>query len=214
MNYTFRERMMKVKEAFKFGLRCFYEEPAPFLKINGHVTFDLRDARTGEQIAFWERDNIVTLDAGILMARLIRDNTEPNFGFNMLAVGTGATGNLLAPDAPDNKQRKLNAEIARKAFSSTTYRDASGAAVSIPTNILDLTTTFGESEAVGPLNEMGLLSTISSNPATTNPNPDSFPNRDVTRDLTQYDTIGNYLTFGVLSKPATSILTITWRLTF
>jgi hypothetical protein len=214
MNYTFRERIQRVKEAFKFGLRCFYEEPAPFVEIDGHVTFDLRDSRTGEQVAFWERDNIVTLDAGILMARLIRDNTEPNFGLNMLAVGTGATGNVLAPDAPDNKQRKLNAEIARKAFSSTTFRDDSGAAVSIPTHILDLTTTFGESEAVGPLTEMALLSTISSNPATTNPNPDSFPNRDVTRDLTQYDTIANYLTFGAISKPATSILTITWRLTF
>lgn len=214
MQRIFREMFQRTRDAIKFGMNSFYEEPGPFIKLKGHVTFDMRDAATGEPLEHWERDNLVTLDAGILIARLVRDPSEPNFGINMLAVGSGATGNLLAPDAPDNRQRKLNSEIARKAFSSKTYRDAVGAAVSIPTNILDLTTIFSEGEAVGPLNEMGLLSTISANPATKNPNPDTFPTRDVTRDLTQYDTLANYLTFGVLSKPSSAILTITWRLTF
>jgi hypothetical protein len=60
---------------------------------------------------------------------------------------------------------------------------------------------------------MGIQSTISANPAVTNPNPDVFPNRDLTRDLTLYDILCNYLTFSVISKPNTARLTITWRIT-
>ena len=83
---------------------------------------------------------------------------------------------------------------------------------------MDFTTVFGESEAVGPLNEMGLTSTLSNNNMITNPNP-NFAGQggqayDPTIDVTQYDMLANYLTFSVISKPATSILTITWRLTF
>jgi hypothetical protein len=147
-------------------------------------------------------------------ARLFKDPLEPAHGINMLAVGTGATGAILSPDAPDPRQRKLNAEIARKTFSQTTFRDSGGTAVSYPTNIVDFTTTFGEAEAVGGLNEMGVVSTISDSPSTTNPNPNTFPTRDVTLDISNYDVQINYLTYGVISQPSASVLTITWRLTF
>ena len=160
------------------------------------------------------KNNIITLDAGILAAILLRDPSSRSNGINMLSVGTGATGAILSPDAPDSRQRKLNAEIARKTFSSTTFRDAGGSAVAIPTNIVDFTCTFDEGEAVGPLNEMGLLSTISDNIAISNPNPNAFPTRDLTVDLTTYDILVNYLTFSVISKPSTARLTITWRITF
>jgi hypothetical protein len=179
---------------------------------DGIFIFDLKDL-DGNQLAYWEKPNLITLDAGILVARLVKDNLEPPHGINMLAVGTGATGAVLSPDSPDPKQRKLNGEIARKAFASSTFRDAGGNAVSIPTNIVDYTTTFGEGEAVGPLNEMGLLSTISNNPGTTNPNPDTFPTRDVTVDVTNYDMLLNYLPFAPISKPSAAILTLTWRIT-
>ena len=179
----------------------------------GEVFIEMVDARTGEMLHKEHRPNVITLDAGILVAILLRDPASRTHGFNMLAVGTGATGAILSPDAADPKQRKLNAEIARKAWSSTTFRDAAGAASAIPTNIVDYTVTFDEGEAVGPLNEMGIVSTISANSAITNPNPDTFPNRDVTRDLTLYDILGNYLTFSVISKPNTARLTITWRIT-
>ena len=39
----------------------------------------------------------------------------------IVAVGTGATGPVLNPDAPDPRQRHLNAEIARKANVSPAY---------------------------------------------------------------------------------------------
>lgn len=180
----------------------------------GVFIFDMRDALTGEQLVYWERPQIITLDAGIMAARLFKDPAEPAHGLNMLAVGTGATGALLSPNAPDNRQRKLNAEIGRKAFTSTAFRDSLGNAVAYPTNIVDFTTTFGEAEAVGPLNEMGLVSTISANAAILNPNPNTFPTRDTTVDLADYDVLINYLTYAVVSKPSTAVLTITWRLSF
>lgn len=132
----------------------------------------------------------------------------------MLAVGTGATGALLSPNAPDPRQRKLNAEISRKSFSLTSFRDSGGNAVAYPTNVVDFTCTFDESEAVGPLNEMGLISPISQNPLITNPNPNSFPTRDTTLNLALYDILVNYLTFSVISKPSTARLSLTWRITF
>jgi hypothetical protein len=182
--------------------------------VQGEVFFDMRDARTGRVLYTDHRKNIITLDAGIQAARLFKDPAEPAHGINMLAVGTGATGALLSPNAPDNRQRKLNAEIQRKAFSTTQFRDSLGNAVAYPTNIVDFTCTFGEAEAVGPLNEMGLVSTISDNANILNLNPNTFPTRSTSVDLSNYDVFINYLPFSVVTKPSTAVLTITWRLTF
>lgn len=184
------------------------------VQVRGELFIRMTDAATGEVLHDEHRKNIITLDAGILVAILCRNPAGRTNGINMLAVGTGATGALLSPNAPDNRQRKLNAEIARKGFASTVFRDGSGAAVAYPTNIVDFTTTFGEAEAVGPINEMGLLSTISSNPAIVNPNPNTFPTRDTTVDVSNLDILVNYISCSVLSKPSTAVLTITWRITF
>jgi hypothetical protein len=180
----------------------------------GEVFVEMVDSLTGEILHKEHKINVITLDAGILVAILTRDPLSRTNGFYMLSVGTGATGAILSPNAPDSRQRKLNAEIARKPFSSTVFRDANGNAVAIPTNVVDYTCTFDEGEAVGPLNEMGIISPISSNPLTLNPNPNSFPTRDVTVDLTLFDILCNYLTFSVISKPNTARLSITWRITY
>jgi hypothetical protein len=211
-----RETVSRAKTGFKLGMGFRFGEPLTHPK--GRVLLELRDARTGAVQDQREIDNVVTLDASLLVARLCKDNQEPKHGLNMLAVGTGALGALLNPDAPSAEQRRLNNEIARKPFSETTFRDANGAAVAIPTNVVDYTTIFGESEAVGPLNEMGLLSTISDNTAVKNDNP-NFAGQggqpyDPTVDVTNYDLLCNFLTFSVISKPATSILTVTWRISF
>lgn len=212
-----RDYIRRARTGVKLGLKAKYEDRAPLI-ARGDVFFDLRDARTKEPISVWEKKNIIVLDAGILLARLCRDPSEPAHGINMLAVGTGALGNLLNPDAPPIQQRSLNNEIARKGFSSITFRDGNGVASANPTHVLDFTTIFSESEAVGPLNEMALLSTVSGNPAITNPNPNLAGQGgqpyDPSIDVTLYDMEVNYLTFAVISKPATSILSITWRLTF
>ncbi|MDP2728183.1 MAG: hypothetical protein Q8P59_11655, partial [Dehalococcoidia bacterium] len=155
------EKMNQARTGLKMGLGLQHVEPGSLMgSAKGRFILDMQDAKTGARLLYRELDNIITRDGGILAARLFKDSQDPNSGQNngltMLAVGTGATGNLLSPDAPLNTQRRLNVEIARKAFASTQYRNADGVAVSYPTNVVDFTTTYGESEAVGPLNEMGL----------------------------------------------------------
>jgi hypothetical protein len=184
------------------------------VRVHGELFIRMVDATTGAVLHDEHRENLITLDAGILVAMLCRSPASRPNGINMLAVGTGATGAILSPNAPDNRQRKLNAEIARKGFSSTVFRDGTGTAVAYPTNVVDFTTTFGEAEAVGPINEMGLLSTISSNPAVRNPNPNTFPTRDTTVDVSTLDILVNYITCAPISKPSTAVLSITWRITF
>jgi hypothetical protein len=210
MGSTTRDRFNKPGESVNVGLALVHS--AALGTAKGEVFIRMEDA---DGILHESRhNNVITLDAGIQAARYFKDPSEPANGANMLAVGTGATGAVLTPDAPDSRQRKLNAEIERKAWSSTTFRDASGNAVAIPTNIVDFTVVYDEAEAVGPLNEMGILSTVSDNPLIKNDNPDSFPTRDVTVDVSSLDVLINYLTFGVITKPSTARLTITWRITF
>jgi len=219
MPRIFAEKVWRARTAVKFGMGMRFGEPGLlFQDAHGRFIFDMRDAATGKQLAYFEEDNVITKDAGILGARLYRDSTEPavsaHNGLKMLAVGTGATGAILSPDAPTNTQRSLNNEIERKTFSSAQFRDANGFAVTYPTNIVDFTTTYGESEAVGPLNEMGLMFTVSDNPTIKNPLPAGPGGYDPTIDVTTYDIMVNYLTFSVISKPATAIVSLTWRLTF
>ena len=213
MSRVLQDRFNRPGEQAFLGFSLNEREPFDLRKAKGEVFITLIDGETGEVLDERHVDNVITNDAGILAAVLFNDPTSRN-GANMLAVGTGATGALLSPDAPDPDQRKLNAEIERKAWASFAFRDASGNAVAIPTNIIDWTVTYDESEAVGPLNEMGILSTISANPLVQNLNPDNYPTRDLTQDLTLYDILVNYLSFSVISKPATARLTITRRITF
>jgi hypothetical protein len=212
MANTHKEKIPIPRDQMHLGLAMQFADKAK--KPHGMFILHMEDAETGEVLEHWEKENLIVLDAGIQSARLYKDNSEPNHGINMLAVGTGATGAVLSPDAPNASQRKLNTEIERKAFSSTTFRTAAGVAVAYPTNIVDFTTTFGVGEAVGPLNEMGVMNTISDNPAVTNPNPNSYPTYDATLDITTYDVLINFLTFSLISKPATASLTLTWRLSF
>jgi hypothetical protein len=209
---TFNEKMPKTRTGIHFGLTTGGEES--MTGPTGMFIFTLTDAQTGEILQHFEQKNLITLDAGILAATLFKDSALRN-GVNMLTIGTGATGNILSPNAPDNRQRLLNNEVARKAFSTTTFRNNAGVAVAYPTNIVDFTTTFVEADAQGAaLNEMGMISAIS----TTVPHPIApppvFPAYDTTVDLAAKDILVNYLTFPVISKGPATILTVTWRLTF
>lgn len=184
--------------------------------IRGDVSLTLRDGRTGEVHFEWERKNLVVLDASILIARLMKDNAEPPKGIYALAVGTGDSGwNPMIPPAPTTSQRALYSEITRKTFSNTQFINSGGAPVAYPTKVVDFTTIFTESEAVGPLVEMGLLGgNISTNLAVKNPVSPPNGAYDATVNLTNFETLVNFLTFPVVNKPATSTMQIVWRLTF
>jgi hypothetical protein len=215
--------MKMQKEAFRkalekapaFHVRPFNEED--FRKayyVRGDVFIQMHEKGVLQNA--WELRNLVVLDASILIARLMKDNTEPPYGIFALAVGTGQVGwNPMSPPAATNTQRALWSELARKTFATTNFVDASGIPASYPTNVVDFTTTFAEAEAVGPLDEMGLIGG-NVNPNLSIRNPVSPPNGpyDPTVNLTNYETLVNYLTFPVINKPPTSTLTIVWRLTF
>ena len=208
---NFTDRMPKPSTGMSFQLQSGGEES--FTGWRGDVILTLTDAQTGEVVQHVEKKNIITRDAGVLAGVLFKNNMARN-GLNMLAVGTGATGNILSPDAPDNRQRKLNTEIFRKAFSSTTFRNNAGVAVAYPTNIVDFTTTFAAGEANGPLNEMGLVSAFAPPGSTPIAPAPVFPAYDPTADLSSVDILVNYLTFPVVSKSPATVLTVTWRLSF
>lgn len=216
MAQVMKDRFQRPGETARLGFELSHQVlmMGGLREAKGEFFIEVTDGASGEVLDKRHIQNVIVLDASILAAMLFRDPTSRPLGANMLAVGTGATGALLSPDAPDPDQRKLNAEIARKPWSSTTFRDSGGNAVAIPTNIIDFTVTYDESEAVGPLNEMGIMATLSANPLVLNPNPNTFPTRDTAVDLTLYDIMVNYLSFAVLSKPSTARLTITWRITF
>ena len=213
-----KENVNKARSAVKMGTQLRYS--ASIQPKMGEVFLELTDAKTGRIIERRHKKNVITNDAGILAAMLFQDRGGVSRGICMLAIGTGARGALLNPDAADPRQRRLEGEIARKSFASIVYRKSDGSASAVPTNIVDFTTTYAEAEAVGPLNEMGLMSPLSDNINVQNPMKDAngalvvFPDYDTTIDVSQYDVMANYLTFPVISKPSTALLTITWRLTF
>ncbi len=211
---TNRDRFPGLRFGTKMGLGTRHKDgPLRFLRGDVHMTLLRND---GEILLDRWQPNVVTIDASLLLGRLCKNNLEPKHGINMLAVGTGALGAVLSPDKMTREQRRLNNEIARKPFADVTFRDENGAAVAIPTRWIDFTTIFGENEAVGPLNEMGLMSTVSDNHLIQNLNP-NFAGQggeayDPTIDVTQYDILCNALSFMVLGKPANASLTITWRI--
>ena len=210
------ERPVPPRESFTVSHSVFSEEPAG-LPIRGHYWIELRDAKTKKILETREADNLITLDYGVLVAMILGSGATPTppaiRGLTMLGVGTGAPGAVFSPDAPDRRQRHLTAEIARKGFTSTVYRTAGGAVSSVPTNILDLSVTFGEGEAVGHLNEMGLMRTISTNPSVTHPVPSTYPTYDATIDLSTRDVMINIAHFATIPKTSGSELSFTWRLT-
>lgn len=212
MPSIFKDAYNGVKDAISglsFRFKDGYQGP------KGEVFLTLEDA-DGNVLEDRHFNNVITQDFSILVARLCKDSLEPRHGVFMLAVGTGDSGwDLQNPPAATDTQRSLYNEIDRKAFSETIFRDSGGSPSSIPTNIVDFKTVFTETEAVGPLVEMGLLGG-DVNQDTGVQNPVLPPNGayDDTEDLTGQDTLANYFTFPVINKPAGSTLTLVWRITF
>lgn len=192
----FKEFLKKTFENTFGGFRLKYDEEVK--RPSGEYWIILRDAKTGEIIKKQQGHNIIVNTASVLLARLLKDNSEPDAGISYLAVGTGASGwNLQNPPQPTNTQTQLENEIARKAFTTedVSFIDPdTGDPVTTPTNVLDFTMTFAETEAVGALVEMGLFG------------------GDAT-DLADSGTQINYRIFPVINKTSSMTLTIIFRIT-
>ena len=192
----FREYLKKTCEKAVFGFILRHAEKTP--KVSGEYWMYLRDAKTGDLIEERHGHNIIVNSASVLIARLLKDNEEPSGGITYLAVGTGGAGwNLQNPPPPTTLQTQLYAEIFRKPFTTddVTFIDPdTGDPTIVATNVVDYTTTFAETEAVGPLVEMGLFG----GDATALPNTGSEI---------------NYRTFPVINKTNSMTLTIIFRIT-
>jgi len=156
----------------------------------------LKAYENGALVKELTQSNIIVNTASILIARLLKDSSEPTNGISYLAVGSGnSSWNLLDPPAPTTSQTLLENEFYRKAIEFTTFVDPTTAEpTEIATNIVDYSVTFSESEAVGPIMELSLFG------------------GDAT-DETGSGTMVNWRTFPVISKTNTMTLTVIFRIT-
>lgn len=191
----FNENLHEASEKLSMGFKLNYPEKIGALK--GEYWIKLKDS-DGVVIAERHNNNIIVNSASILIARLLKDNSEPSGGITYLAMGTGGVGwDLQNPPQPTVTQTELENEIARKAFTTedVTFIDPdTGNPTIVPTNVVDYTATFAETEAVGPLVEMGLFG------------------GDAT-DLLNSGTEVNYRSFPVINKTSSMTLTIIFRIT-
>lgn len=138
------------------------------------------------------------------------DGEKQSSGLKYLAVGTGtltnpdlpydeienpSTWNLQKPPSEEITTNRLSGELFRKKFTDWKFLDSTGNLAPSPTNILLLSTTFLEDEAVGPIVEMGLFGGDSAN---------DDPNTGI---------MFNYKTFKVWNKEDCR-LSIVWKITF
>ena len=124
---------------------------------------------------------------------ILKDPTKPYDKVNNPV--DSAAWDILDPPEAQLTDIKLVGEIARKPFTSWSFVDENDQVSEIPTNILKLVTTFTESEAVGPLTEMGL-----------------FGGNATEEKDSGY--MFNRKSFEIWSKNSDSRLTISWRLSF
>jgi hypothetical protein len=154
--------------------------------------------RIPNESVFTERHakNLIVSEGSLLVAKRMRPSTSWGAGLSHLEVGTGfGTGTAQAPQAENVAQGTLRVPLARKAITSWTNLTSGGAPTGSDTNILQITTTFIESEANGGIVEMGLFG------------------GDATTTLGS-GFMFNYKVFPVLNKNNTMQLTLVWKLTF
>ena len=218
----FKELFGKIRErSLSMLMSDRFEDRYYGCKIKGEVFWHLTDPATGVDES-GKLNNIVTLDASILIARFLRGNgtmtphqSDPSFGILALAIGTGDVGwNPSFPPAATKTQRSLFNEIARKAVASTAFIAADGSVSGVPTNVVDFTFQFSPGEGTGQIVEMSLQGgDVNPNMAIRNPILPPNGAYDPTVNVVGYDTTCNYVTFPAVNKSMTATVVWTWRLT-
>jgi len=163
------------------------------------ITLNHRDGKVEKHYR-----NIIVDSASLLIARLLADGqttldpTGPAHGIWVLGVGTGdSSWDSSNPPTATATQTKLESELARKRFSNVNFvkTDGSGLPASTITNIVDFQTVFNESEAVGPIMELGMFG------------------GDADETIANSGTMVNYRTIAVINKPNTATMSIIFRIT-
>jgi hypothetical protein len=194
MMKEFAKRLKSV--AARIGTATKFEERTSSLK--GYIKIE--GCVDGKVAYAWEDHNVIVNSASILIARLLKDCSESGAGISFLAVGTGGDNwNIQDPPAPTINQQTLENELGRKAISPTdTYfvdpNTGEPVGNDTPTNIVDYSVTYSESEVVGAIVELGLFG------------------GDATGALNS-GTMINYRTFPVINKTSSMTLSIIVRIT-
>jgi hypothetical protein len=188
----FKEKVKKVANLFKLALSfVVHERVRP---IKGKLF--MRAYENGNLVHEYISPNIIVNTASILIARLLKDNTEPQAGISYLAVGSGSGAwDPFDPPAPSTAQTRLENEFYRKPIDLSTFvHPETGEPTTVKTNIVDYSVSFGEGEAVGPILELGLFG------------------GDATSELGSGTQV-NWRTFPVINKTSTMTLTVIFRIT-
>lgn len=139
--------------------------------------------------------NLIVSRASVFMAKRMKPGVSWGSGIQYLEVGVGVgTGTTQLPQKEDISQERLRQSLLRKEITSWTYLGSDGKPTASETNVMQFTTTFGNTEAVGALVEMGLFG----------------------GDATAVAGTGymfNYKTFPVWNKAEGMNLTIVWKIT-
>jgi len=191
----FKENFHRVRNLMHLG--CSIKEKENLRGLRGELTLKVYDtSQNGKLVYEYHQSNIIVNTASILIARLLKDNDEPDKGISYLGVGSGnAEWDLFDPPAPTTSQTRLENEFARKAIDLATFvHPESGEPTTVYTNIVDYSVSFGEGEAVGPIVEMGLFG------------------GEATAELNT-GTMVNWRTFPVINKTSTMTLTVIFRIT-
>lgn len=191
----FKEKIRKVQNSLSFTPVLKEKEDLYGLKGRLYIrAYDM--ALDGKLVYKYENPNIIVNTASILIARLLKDNTEPQNGISYLAIGSGSgEWDLFDPPAPTTSQINLENEFYRKAIDVSTFvHPETGEPTSAHTNIVDYAVTLGEGEAVGPIVELGLFG------------------GDATSEINT-GTMVNWRTFPVVNKTSTMSVTIIFRIT-
>ena len=80
----FKEFLRRTLESSFGGFRLKYDEDVQ--RLHGEFWIRLNDAKTGDMVHEYHGTNIIVNTASILIARLLKDNTEPDAGISYLAV--------------------------------------------------------------------------------------------------------------------------------
>lgn len=191
----FKEKTKRMLNMFKVMPFLREKETMPTLK--GELILKAYDMADGGKLVYnYRHSNIIVNTASILIARLLKDSSEPQNGISYLAVGSGSgEWDLFDPPAPTTSKTFLENEFYRKAIDMSTFvHPETGEPTNAYTNIVDYAVTFGEGEAVGPIVEMGLFG------------------GDATAELMS-GTMINWRTFPVINKTSTMSVTVIFRIT-
>lgn len=191
----FREKTSRLLNRTKISTLTRMKEETKGLKGELIIkAYDMLD--DGRLVYEYHKSNIIVNTASILIARLLKNNQEPQNGISYLAIGSGSgSWNLFDPPAPTTSQINLENEFYRKAIDTSTFvHPVTGEPTSAYTNIVDYAVTLGEGEAVGPIVELGLFG------------------GDATSELNS-GTMINWRTFPVINKTSTMSVSIIFRIT-